>query len=85
MGDQAFEHKAKERISKLIDSASILMLASHSPSVIRTFCSSAIWLAHGRVMGFGPVDEMLERYSASLGMAPAAEASAGDNPLVMQN
>jgi len=48
VGDQAFEQKAKERIRKLIDSASILMLASHSLSVIRTFCSSAVWLAHGR-------------------------------------
>ena len=49
------------------------MLASHSPSAIRTFCSSAIWLAHGRMMGFGPVDEMLERYSASINMAAAGE------------
>jgi ABC-2 type transport system ATP-binding protein/lipopolysaccharide transport system ATP-binding protein len=73
VGDQAFEQKAKERISKLIDSASILMLASHSPSVIRMFCSSAIWLAHGQVMAFGPVDEILERYSASLNMAAAGE------------
>jgi ABC-type polysaccharide/polyol phosphate transport system ATPase subunit len=66
VGDQAFAEKAKARISKLIDAASILMLASHNATMIRAFCTSAIWLAQGRLMARGSVDEILERYSESL-------------------
>ena len=66
VGDQAFEEKASARINSFIDAASILLLASHNPGVIKMFCSSAIWLAQGRVVAYGSADEILERYSTSL-------------------
>lgn len=66
VGDQTFAAKAKSRIAKLIDAASILILASHSLEIVRSFCTSAIWLAQGRIIASGPVDDILNRYSASL-------------------
>ena len=66
VGDQTFAAKAKSRIAKLIDAASILILASHSHEIVRSFCTSAIWLAQGRVVASGPVGDILNRYSANL-------------------
>ena len=37
----------------------ILVLASHSTMLIRRYCTKAVWLEHGRVQAFGPVDEVL--------------------------
>ena len=74
VGDQAFAEKARDRIRSMIERASILMLASHNVQIIRAFCSSAIWLAQGRLVTWGPIDEILESYSASL----RAGAMAGD-------
>ena len=66
VGDQTFAAKAKSRIAKLIDAASILILASHNHEIVRSFCTSAIWLAQGRMVASGPVDDILNRYSANL-------------------
>ena len=60
-GDQAFAAKARRRLQGLIESASILVLASHNPNIIAENCSSAIWLSHGRV-----VDMDRQRNSRSL-------------------
>jgi len=51
VGDEAFAEKSKRRLSELIDRAKILVLASHSPEVIRANCSRVIRLEHGRVVG----------------------------------
>jgi ABC-type polysaccharide/polyol phosphate transport system ATPase subunit len=66
VGDAAFAERARERLSNLIDAASILVLASHDPGIVTTLCTSAIWLSHGQVVASGPPAEILERYSASL-------------------
>jgi lipopolysaccharide transport system ATP-binding protein len=50
VGDEAFAHKSKRRLSELIDQAKILVLASHSPEVIRANCSRVIRLDHGRIV-----------------------------------
>jgi len=51
VGDEAFAEKSKRRLSELIDQAKILVLASHSPEVIRANCSRVIRLDHGRIVG----------------------------------
>lgn len=50
VGDEAFAEKSKRRLSELIDQAKILVLASHSPEVIRANCSRVIRLDHGRIV-----------------------------------
>ena len=50
-GDQAFAEKSKKRLGELIDRAKILVLASHSPDVIKANCSKIIRLDHGRIVG----------------------------------
>jgi lipopolysaccharide transport system ATP-binding protein len=51
VGDEAFAEKSRRRLGELIDRAKILVLASHSPEVIRANCSKVIRLDHGRMVG----------------------------------
>lgn len=62
-GDAAFLKRAQERLRNFVSSASIMVLASHSDSVIRDFCNTAVLMNHGRVEMVGPVDEALSRYA----------------------
>lgn len=72
-GDAAFVDKAAERVRALCDQASILVLASHSQEHIRRLCNKVLWLDHGRLRLFGPVDEVLAAYGETTRpMAPAA-------------
>ena len=61
-GDAAFAVKAKMRVSQYVDSASIMVLASHNDEIIRAFCNRAILLETGRITMFGSVDDVLRRY-----------------------
>jgi ABC-type polysaccharide/polyol phosphate transport system ATPase subunit len=66
VGDKAFELKARRRLNRLIDAASILVLASHDPGIVTELCSSAIWLSQGGIVDQGPATEILERYAESV-------------------
>lgn len=61
-GDARFAEKAKRRVDALIQRASILILASHSDALIRSFCNRAILLQAGRVVEEGKVDDVIDAY-----------------------
>jgi len=61
-GDARFAERAKQRVDALIERASILVLASHSDSLVQTMCNKAILLQGGRIMATGGVDEVIEAY-----------------------
>lgn len=62
-GDAKFAEKAQKRVDALIDRTSILVLASHSDSLIQTFCNKAILMESGKIIREGAVDEVLEAYN----------------------
>ncbi len=62
-GDARFSAKASERIEKLMSKASVLVLASHASSTIKTFCNKGMFLLGGRSVFVGDVDEALEIYN----------------------
>jgi ABC-type polysaccharide/polyol phosphate transport system ATPase subunit len=64
-GDAAFISKAQHRIQNFVEQASILVLASHSLEVCRRFCKKAIWMESGQIKLFGPIDEVLDAYTAT--------------------
>jgi ABC-type polysaccharide/polyol phosphate transport system ATPase subunit len=68
--DQGFVEKARTRLNMFIEQASILVLASHDPHLVRGLCTSAIWLEHGRVRDQGPPEDILARYAASQASPP---------------
>ena len=61
-GDAHFMDKAERRMNSVIDSASILVIASHSGELIKRLCNKALFLEGGCLRAFGPVDEVLTTY-----------------------
>jgi lipopolysaccharide transport system ATP-binding protein len=50
VGDASFKAKASERLQKLVDDASILVIASHEPGLIKKICNRAFRMEHGRIL-----------------------------------
>jgi ABC-2 type transport system ATP-binding protein/lipopolysaccharide transport system ATP-binding protein len=72
-GDAEFFQKAEQRLRQLVERAGILVLASHNVALLRSYCTSAIWLEHGVAKMIGPVDEVLAAANLTeASMAPAA-------------
>jgi ABC-type polysaccharide/polyol phosphate transport system ATPase subunit len=65
VGDQSFIDKAQRRLAGILERAQILVLASHSESIIRSFCNKALWLDKGQAKMIGSVDAVLSAYAAS--------------------
>lgn len=70
-GDAAFVTKAKTRIQSRVTNAHIVVLASHNASLMRSVCNKGIVMEGGELVGFGPVDEMLEKYNEIMRNPPA--------------
>nr|WP_233061097.1 ABC transporter ATP-binding protein [Parvularcula mediterranea] len=62
-GDQTFRKKTTKRMRSFVDSASILVLASHSPELIRQNCNKALWLEKGRIRMLSDPDAVLNAYA----------------------
>lgn len=61
-GDAHFQSKAMERVTRLMERASILVLASHSDELIQQYCNKAILLDHGELTMFGDVKDVIAQY-----------------------
>lgn len=59
-GDAAFLATAQERLFDYASSVQILLLATHSPGILRQMCNRAIVLSHGRIAFSGGVDDALK-------------------------
>jgi ABC-2 type transport system ATP-binding protein len=70
--DAAFLERATERLKDLVNRAGLLVFASHSDSLLKQLCTSAIWMEHGRIRQQGPLDEVLDAYNGKLVAAPDA-------------
>jgi ABC-type polysaccharide/polyol phosphate transport system ATPase subunit len=61
-GDAAFLERAQVRLKNFVERASVLLLATHSPDMARQWCSRAMLMSHGRLVEFGPVNEVWAAY-----------------------
>ncbi len=61
-GDASFMDKARHRLETIVRGADILVLSSHSASVIKEWCNRVIWLDQGRIMADGTPDDVLKAY-----------------------
>jgi homopolymeric O-antigen transport system ATP-binding protein len=71
-GDAAFMDQATARIDTLIKKASIFVIATHNEQDVKRLCNRLIWLDHGELRCFGPVEETLAAYNESCKQAAAA-------------
>lgn len=65
VGDEAFQQKAEERLTSLIERSSILFIASHSRRLIEKCCTRVIWLEHGKVKMDGSPTKVCPMYFKS--------------------
>jgi ABC-type polysaccharide/polyol phosphate transport system ATPase subunit len=65
-GDARFTARATERINDFMARSRILVLSSHSDTVVRSVCNKIAVIQSGRVVAIGAVDEMLARYRAMI-------------------
>jgi lipopolysaccharide transport system ATP-binding protein len=49
VGDEGFKRKAEKRMTELVNSTNILVVASHSRDLVMQICNRVIWLEHGRI------------------------------------
>jgi ABC-type polysaccharide/polyol phosphate transport system ATPase subunit len=62
VGDQRFMEKAKARMADVIHNSDVMVLSTHDLNSMREFCNKALWLEHGQIKVFGPIDEVLHQY-----------------------
>ncbi len=83
VGDQAFQRKCLDRISRLQSEGVTIVIVSHSLDTLRTVCSRALWFDHGHLRGDGPADRVIRQYvdqgvdqaAQQLASSAAAEAT----------
>jgi ABC-type polysaccharide/polyol phosphate transport system ATPase subunit len=64
VGDQAFHAKCFDRMLDFRKAGKTMLVVSHSASTLRHMCDRAVWLDHGKIVGHGALDEVLDAYHA---------------------
>ncbi|WP_300540905.1 ABC transporter ATP-binding protein [Maricaulis sp.] len=64
-GDAKFRKLASERMATFVGQAGILVLASHSQSLLLSNCTRGLWLHDGRIRMDAPMNEVLSAYEES--------------------
>ncbi len=58
-GDASFVVKAQNRLKALSERAAITVVASHSIDLGAEFASKALWLEHGRIKSYAPIEDVI--------------------------
>jgi ABC-2 type transport system ATP-binding protein/lipopolysaccharide transport system ATP-binding protein len=58
-GDAAFAKKAENRMKAFIDSAGILVVATHDNALLNTFCRDFIRLESGKIVEHAPIEHLV--------------------------
>lgn len=70
--DAHFMAKAHRRLEDFVSESSILVLASHSLSLLRQWCNRGIFLQRGRIRMAGSIDQAIAAYEAAIANEAAA-------------
>jgi len=79
VGDRAFRAKSEKRMREMMDQSKLIVIVSHSSSLLREICTHCLWLERGRVRRWGEAHVVLDAYDEEMGGTDAdpAEADAG--------
>jgi ABC-2 type transport system ATP-binding protein len=64
-GDAAFIARANDRLKTFLARAGILVIASHANSILRQWCNKGMLLQHGKLIAFGPIEDIIAQYAAA--------------------
>lgn len=64
VGDKGFAKKCMNRMLQLRDEKNkTILFISHSLPQVREFCKTGVWIEGGRLVEFGPIEEVCDHYS----------------------
>jgi ABC-type polysaccharide/polyol phosphate transport system ATPase subunit len=66
VGDAGFKERCQSRYRDLHRAGHSMLLVSHEPRTIATFCDRALLLEGGRIVCAGPADAVADRYVSLL-------------------
>lgn len=67
VGDDGFKHKVESRMQEVMQSTSILVVATHSRELTMNTCTRAIWLEHGKIKMDGTPQSVCDAYFGPMG------------------
>jgi len=68
-GDAAFVEDANERLETFVGAAGIMVVATHSPGILKQWCNKGVLLEKGRLKAIGDVDDVIDLYELDLQLA----------------
>lgn len=66
VGDAQFAKKCKQKISEIRKKGSTILFVSHSTASVKEFCTTCMMLEKGKIVAYGNVDEVINRYNRSM-------------------
>jgi len=66
VGDGHFQQKCLDRIESFRRAGKTLLIVSHDMATIRSFCTRALWLQNGHLVGDGPSEDIVTEYEAAI-------------------
>ncbi len=71
-GDMLFQKKAELRMRNLLQTARIVVMVGHDLQFLKEFCTTVIWLHHGRIHAMGPARQIIQAYLSDAAQLPQA-------------
>jgi len=62
VGDLAFQKKCMDRMMSFKHDGCTGLLVTHAPQAVLTMCDDAIWLDRGRMVAYGPAQDVVNQY-----------------------
>lgn len=66
VGDARFRRKSEKKITDMFDSGVTVLFVSHSLAQVKRLCNKAMILDHGKLVGYGDIEEMAPIYQEML-------------------
>lgn len=67
VADEEFIRVCVDTLNGLKQRGCTILLASHDVAFLSRVCTHALWLEHGRLLAYGEIDEIADRYRAQAG------------------
>ena len=62
VGDENFKNKCMEKIKELKATGVSFLFVSHNINQVREICERTLWIENSKVVGYGPTEEITEKY-----------------------
>lgn len=62
VGDEEFQRKCMEKFKEFKNDGRTIVVVSHALGTMRDLCDEVAWLDHGRLMGLGTPNEIVDEY-----------------------